>query len=177
VRDAFDYVYERESLANLAGKKLAGKRNHMNAFLREYSEAKFLPLDAKRCLEFYPHWVDEHLMNEDLFFKAEGEGLVHILQNWDRTPFVGGMIEYKGRVIAFSISEVMNDEMAITHFEKADRNYRGSYTAINKWMAESLAVRYINREDDLGIEGLRHTKTMYRPVFMVEKFKVSRKGE
>ena len=180
IRDFFDYVYDGEKIKTLSGKKLQQKRNHYNAFVNLYPEAKYTIIDeqiAEKCAEIYPSWMVDHPQKDDEGFIAEAKSLIHILNNWKKFSLLGGAIEYKGKIIAFTISEQINENLAIIHFEKANRDFRGSYAAINKWHAQNTHsdTQYINREDDGGVRGLRQTKLAYRPIFMVEKFRVTNK--
>jgi len=173
-RNAFDYCYDIEKLATLKGKKMNKKRNHWNAFSQLNYELRDLnPQEAKKI---YQDWFGEHKQATVEMFNAEKIELEFFLDNYEDFPeFDGNSLYVDGKLVAFCISQKISDEMIITHFEKANPEIRGSFVAINKLHSENLhakypSVKYINREEDGGIEGLRKAKLSYYPDFMVEKY-------
>ncbi|MGL4796734.1 MAG: DUF2156 domain-containing protein, partial [Paraclostridium sp.] len=181
-RDYFDYIYSGESLRTLAGRKNQKKRNHLNYFLKEY-EGRFnyktlSKADFDECIAVLKLWVaDKESQNiEDEGIDDEFIGIKKIFDNYDvlkEDVKVGG-IYIDGNLEAFSIGEKISDDMAVIHIEKANSDIRGLYQYINQQflLNEFNDVEFINREEDLGIEGLRKAKLSYHPCRFVEKYTV-----
>ncbi|RDY29683.1 DUF2156 domain-containing protein [Romboutsia weinsteinii] len=181
-RDLFDYVYDAESLRTLAGRKNQKKRNHVNYFLKEYDgryEYKLLSKDAfEDCLELINTWTSNKEENDDFDEGMDDEllGIKKVFKNYDimkdKIKIAGIYID--GKLEAFTIGELLNDNMAVVHIEKANPNIRGLYPFINQQFItnEFKDVEFVNREEDLGIEGLRKAKLSYHPVRFVEKYTV-----
>ena len=181
-RDLFDYVYDGESLRTLAGRKNQKKRNHINAFLKDYEgryEYKLLHEDDfEDCLNLLKEWIinkEEH--NEfDEGMDDESIGIKKIFDNYEylkeRLKIAGIYID--GKLEAFTMGELINSNMALIHIEKANPNIRGLYPYINQQfiLNEFENVEFVNREEDLGIPGLRKAKLSYHPIKFVEKYTV-----
>jgi len=173
---AFDYVYEAEKLATLAGRKLSAKRNHINRFIENNPDWTFEPITAETlpaCIDMSREWALYH--QKDANFTAELTALGQAFDHYDALGLEGGFIRVGGRIIAFSIGERLNSDTYITHFEKAFSDIQGAYPMINREFARYICathpdMQYINREDDLGIESLQRAKKSYYPAFMVEKY-------
>lgn len=173
-RDFFDYLYTSESLANLAGRKLASKRNHISYFEKTF-DWKYEPINKdniEQCLLLNEHWKrlnseknPEEILNEYIAIKRA-------LQNFFELGLEGGILTIQGEIVAFTFGERLNDNTFCTHVEKAYGNIRGSYQMINREFARQLKDRYefINREDDTGSEGLRRAKLSYQPHRLVIKY-------
>ncbi len=170
-RENFDYLYHASDLAELRGKRLHKKRNHVNAFLREY-ESTVRELDRENEHEAYTvleAWRESRDDEADYREAAEALrerellGLEGIVVYVDETP------------VAYAMGEPIGQSgMYVVHVEKALSGYRGLYQYLNKAFAERIAERYpvINREQDLGDPGLRQAKMTYRPYGFVEKHRV-----
>ncbi len=179
-RDAFDYIYLTEDLANLAGKKYHGKRNHINAFTKKW-EWHYEPItaenvkDVKGCAE---RWYIENLQRLDSIMECEKNGINTILENMEKLSVKGGAIYVEGRVVAFTLGSPINDTIFDIHIEKALNDYAEAYTVINREFArnELQNYKYINREDDLGLEGLRKAKLSYKPEILLKKYYCRPKG-
>ena len=176
-RDDFDYVYLAHDLINLSGRKFHGKKNHLNAFKKEYPEAKYLPITEEiipKCREELNIWSETHKRAnpDDPFIGYEQAAIHEIFDHFDRFKLKGGAILLNDKVVAFTFGERLNSDTAVIHVEKADQNIRGIYAAINQNFVEHewSDMIYINREEDMGIEGLRKAKESYRPIKMIEKF-------
>ena len=171
-----DYVYETEKMIKLSGKKLHSKKNHLNKFKKTYSYEylKIRPEDKEDILRAYDVWADI----TDKYLAAERESIGDITENIDYLGIKGAMLKVDGEIVAFTFGDRLTDNMAVIHIEKANTSYDGAYAAINQMFAENewSEYKYLNREDDCGIEGLRKAKRSYQPVFMVEKYKVIRRG-
>ena len=173
-RDAYDYVYLRENLAELSGKKYHSKRNHISAFSKKYdweyrSITKDIISDVKQCCEL---WYQENSDRMDKYMLCEKEGIYMILENMERLNVKGGAIYVDKKMVAFTLGSPINSEIFDTHVEKALTDYATAYTLINREFAknELSEYKYINREDDLGIEGLRKAKLSYKPEFLIKKY-------
>ncbi len=173
-RDNFDYLYLRTELAVLSGKKFHKKKNHVNGFLLAYPDHSLKKLDTetrKDALSVLEAWVagEENPSNTD--YKAAKEAL-ELLDEFEMT----GLVLYVDHTpVAWCLGELVADgRIVAVHFEKARVEFRGSYQFINYAFAQSLpeTVEFINREQDLGDEGMRQAKMTYRPAGFVEKYKV-----
>ena len=181
-RDLFDYVYDAESMRTLAGRKNQKKRNHINYFLKEYEgrfEYKLLDKNNfDECLDLVKQWADNKEENNEYDEGMDDEliGIKKIFNNYDVLKFnvkIGG-IYIDGKLEAFTIGELLNPNMALIHIEKANPNIRGLYPFINQQFLvnEFSDVEFVNREEDLGIPGLRKAKLSYHPIRFVEKYTV-----
>ena len=182
-RDNFDYVYETAGLISLAGRKYHSKKNHLNAFYKNFPQAEYLPITEEiitLCKLELNGWYKQRLQDEpdDPFIKYERQAIIEVLNNFSAMQLKGGAIRLEGRIIAFTFGEQLNDDTAVIHVEKADPNIRGAYPAINQNFAEHewSQMTYINREEDMGLEGLRKAKESYKPVKLIEKFNAREVG-
>ena len=176
-RDNFDYVYLAQDLINLSGRKFHGKKNHLNAFKKDYPDAKYLPITEEiipKCREELNNWSEMHKRDnpDDPFIGYEQAAIHEIFDHFSYFKLKGGAILIDDKVAAFTFGEKLNSDTAVIHVEKADSNIRGIYAAINQNFVEHAwsEMIYINREEDMGIEGLRKAKESYRPIKMIEKF-------
>ena len=174
-RDNYDYVYDAESLRSLAGRKMHSKKNHFNGFVKEYQD-RFVykaieKSEFEECLRLSDKWAfsrekDRNLIGENLAIKK-------VLKNADKFSClkIGG-IYIDNDLEAFTFGDLINSQMAVIHIEKANPDIRGIYSAVNKLFLENEFpdVEFENREDDLGIEGLRKAKLSYKPLRLVEKY-------
>ena len=184
-RDLFDYVYDGESLRTLAGRKNQKKRNHINAFLKDYEGRYSYKLldeeDFDDCLELLKIWASNKEENNEFDEGIDDEsiGIRKIFNNYkylrDKLKVAGIYVD--GKLEAFTMGELINPNMALIHIEKANPNIRGLYPYINQQfiLNEFEDVEFVNREEDLGIPGLRKAKLSYHPVKFVEKYTVREK--
>lgn len=180
VRDMDNYVYRSDKLITLSGKKLHGKRNHINQFKEQYSYT-YEPLTSSNLAMLRPFieaWYERKQAEGDDSILLEKTALENALTHFDALELKGGVILVEGKVVAFSIGERLNEDTALIHFEKADTDYRGAYPIINQEFVKHAwsDVTYINREDDMGIEGLRKAKLSYQPDMMVEMYSAKPKA-
>ena len=171
---AWDYVYSREKLATLKGKKLHGKRNHINKFMQEnpdWEYKKLVPSMYEDCIAVYDGWKESKDLSEDEFAN-ERRSVVLALTNMEELGLTGGAILLDGKIKAFTVGERLNDDMQLIHIEKADSEINGLFPMINQQyvLHECTDVQYINREEDMGVEGMRKAKRSYYPDFMVKKY-------
>lgn len=177
-RDSADYVYETEKLIALSGKKYHGKKNHINKFQKLYPDWSYEKITADNvedCFQMALDWRRDNGCEEDPEKNAEMCVTLNSLRLMEELELVGGLIRVDGKVVAFSIGEPVCDDTMVVHIEKAYADVQGAYTIINQQflLHEASEYKYVNREEDLGDEGLRKAKESYRPVFMVEKGMVS----
>ena len=174
IPENFDYIYKTEDLAELSGKKYHSKRNHISAFSKKYdwhyetlSDSNIS--DIKLCAE---EWYTENAFKEDYEMHYEKQGVSTILDNTELLGIKGGAIYVGDRVVAFTLGTEINSKIFNTHIEKALSDYDGAYAVINREFAKNELTSYelINREDDLGIEGLRKAKLSYKPNIILKKY-------
>lgn len=175
-RDAADYVYETEKLTTLAGKKLHGKRNHINKFKENHPDWVYEPIqkeNAEDCFQMALKWREEARCEWDEEKRDEMCVTLNALRLMEELELKGGLLraEPKGDVIAFTIGEPLNPDTFVVHIEKAFADIQGAYPMINQQFVthEAQDYLYVNREEDTGSEGLRKAKLSYRPAFLVEK--------
>ena len=174
VRENFDYIYNTEDLSELSGKKYHGKRNHISAFSKKY-DWKYIKLNSeniervKMCSD---EWYFENGFREDFEMHHEKRGIEVILDNIDTLGIKGGAIEVEGKVVAFTLGTPINKKIFNVHIEKALGEFGGAYTLINREFVKNELAEYelVNREDDLGLEGLRKAKLSYKPCILLKKF-------
>ena len=174
-RDDFDYVYLAEDLINLKGKKYHPKRTHVNKFntLYQYTYEEITKDNINLCLEVEQDWLDKHSDYNTALL--EYQAVSTALNNLEQLNLKGLMIKVDNKVIAFSIVEKANSELGIVHFEKAMTDYQGVYATINQLTASTLLndVKYISRQEDMGLEGLRKSKLSYHPYMLLKKWSIN----
>lgn len=180
-RDGFDYIYLAEDLIHLKGKKYHSKRNHIAGFERE-NEWSFEKIDEKNlpdCIAMNEAWAIENNAGDSESISLEQQAIHRAFDNYFELDFSGGLIRVDGKPVAFTMGEKLNDETYCVHFEKAYANIRGAYPIINREFVKNVLseYKYINREDDAGVEGLRKAKLSYHPTILLEKYLVRFKGE
>lgn len=173
----FDYVYLADDLINLAGRKFHSKKNHLNAFYKSYPFAEYVPITCEiipECREVLEAWFELRRpeLPNDPFLADEHNAIIEILDNFKDFNLKGGALKLDDKIIAFSFGEQLNEDTAVIHVEKADSTIRGAYAAINQaFAAEAWSkMKYINREEDMGLPNLRKAKESYKPVKLIEKF-------
>lgn len=180
VRDHFDYVYRSEDLIKLSGNKYHGKKNHINKFKKthQFSYSPLTPDKTGACLEVADRWCAARRCHEDLDLMDESKAVKAILENSEALKVKGGLIIINDKVEAFTLGEMLNQETAVVHIEKANPDIPQLFVVINQQFCEHAwkDVAFINREQDLGDEGLRKAKSSYHPARMVEKFRIKLTG-
>jgi hypothetical protein len=173
-RNYFDYIYLREDLVNLRGKKYQPKRNHIHKFKKQYAYT-YLPVTPDlvcRCMEVERIWCKANLDEKDQEALAhENRSMTFALQHFEELGLSGGAILVDDKIIAFTYGSPINNRTFGIHVEKADIRYEGVFSVINQEFASRIPPQYtyINREEDLGISGLRKSKLSYYPVLLLEK--------
>lgn len=177
-RNNSDYIYEREQLAELSGKKLHAKRNHINKFMAVYPDHTISELssaDYEECMKINRLWRKEndlYISDDQPLIGHEDTAIGEALKNFEALGCKGFILRVENKGIAFALGSERSPEVFVTHFEKALYEFEGSYAVINKTLAERLSgYKYINREDDVGDEGLRRAKESYGPCFMAVKYR------
>ncbi|GHU54980.1 hypothetical protein FACS1894132_10410 [Clostridia bacterium] len=168
--DWWDYVYLQEDLANLKGKKYDKKRNHLNKFY-EYNW-KYRPLLKEyfdECIAFAAITYNKRDGFNERSSVVEQYAIDRFFEYFEEMNLQGGTLWINEVLVAFTIGEQLNSDTFCIHIEKADINYHGAFTAINHQFAKTLNCKYINREEDMGILGLRKSKKSYYPCFQIEK--------
>ena len=179
LRDHFDYVYCREDLVELAGSKYRSKRNHINQLLRFYT-FEYESLQEKHiddCLALQEKWCQMNRCEDDLDLLSEDEAIREILTQHSVLKVQGAVIVIGGRVGAFTVGERLNNDTVVIHIEKADPDIPGLYPLVNQQFCKNMPddTTFINREQDLGIDGLRKAKLSYYPDHLVEKYRIRMK--
>lgn len=173
-REHWDYVYAVSDLVELKGNRFHKKKNLLRQFERSYDfEYKALTPDCvEETLEMQRQWFTWHDPKETGALLAENRAIVRVLQNWDRMPgLLGGAIRVDGEMVAYTVAEELTPDMLVIHFEKGRHGVKGVYQAINqRFLADAGAGRnLVNREQDLGDEGLRQSKLSYQPSGFLKK--------
>ncbi|MGB7061045.1 MAG: phosphatidylglycerol lysyltransferase domain-containing protein [Candidatus Zixiibacteriota bacterium] len=176
IRDQFDYVYRTDDLIKLAGRKYHSKRNQVSQFLRSHSFS-YAPLadqHVKECLNLTETWCEWHRCEEDMNLLDEWEAVRSALNNFSALSLKGGVILIEDKVEAFALGELLSDQTALVHIEKANPEIKGLYAIINQQFCEKAwpDISFVNREQDLGEAGLRKAKESYYPHHLEEKFTI-----
>ena len=179
-RDYSDYIYLRSDLATLTGKKFQSKRNHINRFKKEYTY-KYVPITPDRvqeCLYLEAEWCKANDCDKQDGTGNERQAIVFALEHFEELGLSGGILYANDKIVAFTFGMPINKETFGVHVEKADTTVDGAYAMINFEFANHIpeTFTYINREEDLGIEGLRKAKLSYQPETILEKFVAHYKG-
>lgn len=174
-RGASDYVYLASDLATLPGKKYQKKRNHCSRFERTYPDWEFHEISENSIdvvCSFNSRWANLYDNRGDEGIQREKMAIQQACRHYIDLSAKGGYITVGGEVVAFSFGSMLGKDMFVTHVEKALYDIHGAYNIINREMARHFAAecKYINRENDVGEEGLRTAKLSYHPAFLVDKF-------
>jgi len=173
-----DYIYLRENLITLKGKKLQPKRNFINRFLKNNSNYQYKPLTRdliNECIELEKSWYGKNINPSDYAtISAERTALTYAINNMEALDLIGGVLFVNGKIAAFTYGGAINYETFDVCIEKADVNIEGAYAMINCEFAKHIPeqFKYINREEDLDIPGLRKAKLSYQPEMILEKYNV-----
>ena len=173
-RDKSDYLYLREKLVTLSGKKLQPKRNHISKFKRAYPDYEYRPLTPDLmpdCIRLGEEWCRTNDSGMQHAMQAEQQMIAYALHHMDELHIVGGTLFVEGRMVAFTFGARINAEAFDVCVEKADTAYEGAYAMINNEFVSRLPedIQYVNREEDLGLEGLRKAKMSYYPDLILDK--------
>ena len=172
--DWSDYLYKAEDLTTLSGRKFSGKRNHINSFTKTYCGYSFEEIvdsNIGHVIDFYNN-LDSGPDKGTSVYDEEHSKTLEALENFGAYGLLGGFLKVDDSIIAFSLGEIINNVLFV-HVEKADIQYRGVYQVINNEFAKhfcSAGIDFINREEDIGDEGLRFSKKSYHPHRLIDKY-------
>ena len=177
-RDSYDYVYGIEELAQLKGRKYQKKRNHLNRFRKEHETAEILPLEGQLLEDarlVAQKWYENRCAEDpDRDYHLEERALSRAFDAYGQLGMEGVALVEEGRVLAFAMGTRLNHDTFDIHFEKAREDIDGAYTAVNQEFARYLRLKYphiayLDREEDMGLEGLRKSKLSYNSHHQVTK--------
>lgn len=177
-RDSFDYIYAIDDLAELKGGKFQRKRNHLNRFRENFPDHRLEPFSQQNISAvqaMVDKWYDLRLQeNPHADYHMEKAALQKALRHWQELEMEGLVLLVDGQILAMTMGSRLNRDTFDVHFEKALHIADGTYGAINNGFARYLRekypeIRWLNREEDMGLEGLRKAKLSYNPDHMVEK--------
>lgn len=178
-RDAFDYVYAIDDLADLAGRKYQRKRNHYKRFQDAFPDYTVAPLNEENLPQvrhMINNWYETRLQaNPDGDYHMEQIALIKALRNYNELDMEGLVLLNGNEVLAVTLGSQISNNTFDVHFEKARSDVNGAYTTINYEFARYIRdkypqIQFLNREEDMGLEGLRQAKQRYYPHHMVEKW-------
>lgn len=176
-RNDFDYIYRSQDLIQLAGRKYHGKRNHLSQFSRNYSWSyeDISPENFEDVRKVAREWARQNGVDESGGLSSENQAIFKALEFFGPLEFSGGLIRVDEKPVAFTIGEEINSCCFVLHFEKALEGYTGLYAVINHEFAARRLEKYeyVNREEDMGVEGLRKAKLSYHPAILQEKYVAS----
>ena len=168
-----EYLYLTEALATLSGKKYHSKRNHIAAFTKQYNWTfeTINEQNKNEILKISDNWINDNEKTNDTSINTDREGIEMLLNNFAAFRARGGIVRVDGKAVAFCLGTQISDKVFDINFEKALPEYKGAYAVINREFAKTLTeFEYINREDDLGIMGLRKAKLSYKPQKIFKKY-------
>jgi hypothetical protein len=181
-----EYLYDADTLIELPGKALRGKRNRINKFNRENPGAHLVrladasPEQIEAARELARRWLAEMEFDSPAdrrLAEAEIDAVNQHLDHWKELELYGGILLVGPQAVAFTLGEyVPESQMVVVHTEKADRNYAGAYQVINQAFlkdlrAQGLSFRYVNRQEGSGIDGLDQSKQSYQPIGQIRSFR------
>lgn len=173
-RNAYDYLYNIDRLADLGGKKLQSKRNHCNRFLQNHPDWVTVPMTADNlhlCRDFAEEWFEKNQGGEtsqEHDFRVEKIAMGRAFDHFEALGFEGLILLAGGKPVAFTMGNPITSDTFDVNFEKADGEIQGAYPMINREFARHIRAKYpkvefLNREDDMGLPGLRKSKESYYP--------------
>ncbi len=179
-RAYFDYIYLSSDLAELKGTSYSKIRNRLNKFKKnnEYSTEPISENNLDEIKKFLKRWCLWKDCESDPILKYEKKAILFSIRNFFDLKLSGIIIRVYGKIEAISVYEKMKNDTAIVHYEKGSPDYDGIYKAINQESAKIIQNNYkfINRESDMGISGLRRAKMSYKPYRMIEVYHIDKKG-
>lgn len=178
-RDHFDYVYHVKDLAHLRGNRFHDKKNKINKFrsMYKYEYHTLTPELVEECIAYEDDWCEERECGKYPGLEKEQCAILEMLNNFSRLNIKGGIIRVENRIVALTLGEKFLHDTMVIHIEKANADMPGLYQVINQEFLRHEAgdCVYVNREQDLGIEGLRQSKMSYNPLRFIRKYKVREK--
>lgn len=183
-RDYCDYIYLRDKLATLTGKKLHGKRNHIHRFEEQNPDWNYESINdanEQECSRMAMKWCMNNCVDEEDIWEYdkidESKLVVYAIRHRKELGLIGGALRAGGEIVAITLGERLTDDTFVVHFEKAYADIQGAYPMINREFVrhELENFTYVNREEDLGEEGLRKAKLSYYPEIILNKGIVTEK--
>lgn len=178
-RDNWDYVYETENLRTLPGNRYRQNRRWLKKFIETYDyEFKILTEDeVDRVKTLQLEWCILRQCEDDEELKEEEQAIFDALDNYSALGYQGALICVDDKCAAYTFGEMLNKDTIVIHVEKAHMDYEGAYQAIGNLFLKNTFkdVMYVNREQDLGVPGLRRAKESYKPLRMEKKSIIYRK--
>ncbi len=177
-RDWFDYLYEKDALLNLVGRKYGTPRNHINKFKKLYPDWTFEKIDSSNIPQLidFTHGFTFNSDEKDEGAFDELKMCIEVLENYDAYGMLGGVLKVNGKIVGYSMGEIIGDTL-FCHVEKADIFYGGAYQMLtNQYLRMYAAgdeIKFVNREEDCGDPGLRKSKLSYNPIELLEKSTVT----
>ena len=181
-RDSFDYLYSVDRLADLPGRKLHAKRNYLHRFdaaCPGWSWSQLRDSDVSGCLALDAAWHRAALEREPLqnntTLDEERRALALAFAHRTELGLEGVVLRWRGRILAFALGAPLTETVYDVHFERACGSIPGDYAAVNRAFAQYVRsqhpqIRYLNREDDMGVPGLRQAKLSYYPEYLQVNF-------
>lgn len=175
-----DYIYQISDLVTLHGQKYANKRNFVKRFEKNEFTLKIIdPSIIKKCLDLEEAWCNLKQCKKDKSLCAEYLAIKNAFNNYNYLELFGIAVLVKEKVVGFAIGEKLNNNTFVEHFEKASDDFIGAYQFLLNSFAKEIQKQfpkmiYLNREQDLGIEGMRKAKESYHPIRMIEKVKIKK---
>ena len=177
-REHWDYLYSVEELVQLKGNRFHKKKNLLNQFLNsyDYTYMPFGPQMIDQALLMQEDWCAWRDCESNDTLAAENKAIARVLYHWEKLPGItGGALQVEGMIAAYTIAEALPDNTLVIHFEKGCPDFKGSYQAINQMFLAHApeGPTIVNREQDIGDEGLRKAKLSYHPVDFVKKYQIA----
>lgn len=176
-RNQFDYIHDVQELIDLKGRRFHDKKNKVNKFRSEY-KYEYQKLTAEivdECIEFEDYWCEVRECEKYFGLDRERYAIFAMLKNFEYLNLKGSVIRIDNKIAALTIAEQLQHDTLVIHVEKANPDIQGLYQVINQefLMHEAGDFEYVNREQDLGIKGLRKSKMSYHPVEFIKKYRVT----
>ena len=172
-----DYIYLAEKLATYPGKALHGKKNHCNRFEAEY-DWRFVPMTRgliPACMDMLSVWSEDNAARLDPSIAYEHDAIIRAFAAFEQLGLEGGVLYANGEIMGFTMGEFASRDTFDVHFEKARVDINGAYPMVCReltrmLMAKHPNLKYMNREDDMGLESLRTSKLSYKPEYLLKKY-------
>ena len=180
-RDNSDYIYLTRDLIELRGKRFDAKRNHINKFNKtyEYTVETFDRIDFDQetitgCMDLAKMWSEDHDCGNDEGILLEYHANLELLKNFGELDLKGIAVRVAGKIEGYSIGSMLNSDTVVIHTEKANYEIQGIYAFINRTFIEKSwsGTTFVNREEDIGIEGIRKAKLSYNPCRLEDKYTI-----
>jgi hypothetical protein len=179
-RDHWDYLYDINEMVELKGNRFHKKKNLLKQFITKYDYRfeTFSPAMIEPAMAMQADWCNWRDCESSDVLSAENRSVFKVLMHWnDLVGLTGGVIIVEDIIVAYTLAEKMSDESVVVHYEKGCPDFKGVYQAINQMFLESLPQNFkiVNREQDLGEQGLRQAKMSYNPSGFLKKYRVEMK--